>query len=44
LDIVDSVMARLKAKSNIEMLPISEVKQVVGDELVTGLKIATNGA
>ncbi len=44
LDIVDSVLARLKAKSNIEMLPVSEVKQVVGDELVTGLKIATDGA
>jgi len=43
-DIVDSVMARLKAKENIEMLPVSEVKQVMGDELVTGLKIATDGA
>ncbi len=43
-DIVDSVMARLAAKANIEMLPVSEVKQIVGDELVTGLKIATDGA
>jgi thioredoxin reductase (NADPH) len=42
-DIVDSVMARLKAKTNIEMLPVSEVKEIVGDELVTGLKIATGG-
>ena len=44
LEIVDTVMARLKAKANIEMLPVSEVKQVVGDELVTGLKIVTEGA
>ncbi len=42
-DIVDSVLARLTAKTNIEMLPVSEVKQVMGDELVTGLKIATDG-
>jgi thioredoxin reductase (NADPH) len=43
-DIVDAVMARLKAKTNIEMLPVTEVKEIVGDELVTGLKIASGGA
>ncbi|MDA8099670.1 MAG: FAD-dependent oxidoreductase [Nitrospiraceae bacterium] len=43
-EMVDSVLARLKAKANIEMLPVSDVKQVVGDELVTGLKIATDGS
>ncbi len=42
-EIVDSLIARLKAKANIELLPVSEVKQIVGDELVTGLKIATDG-
>lgn len=43
-EIVDAVMARLKAKANIEMLPVTEVKEIVGDELVTGLKIASGGA
>jgi len=43
-EIVDSVLSRLKAKANIEILPVSDVKQVMGDELVTGLKISTNGA
>jgi thioredoxin reductase (NADPH) len=41
-EIVDAVMARVKAKANIEMHPVAEVKEIVGDELVTGLKVAVN--
>jgi thioredoxin reductase (NADPH) len=40
LDIVDAVMARLKSKPNVEILPVSKVHAVTGDELVTGLKIS----
>lgn len=39
LDVVESVMARLKSRKNIDILPVSPVKEIVGDELVTGLKI-----
>jgi len=40
LDIVNAVMGRLKSKSNIEILPVSKIHAVVGDELVTGLQIS----
>lgn len=40
LDIVDAVMARLKSKPNVEILPVSKIHAVTGDELVTGLKIS----
>ena len=44
LDIVDAVMARLKSKPNVEILPVSKIHAVTGDELVTGLKISRDGA
>ncbi len=44
LDIVDAVMKRLKSKQNVEILPVSKINAVVGDELVTGLKLSENGA
>ena len=44
IEIVDSVYARLKAKPNIEMLPVTQIKEIVGDELVTGLKISRDEA
>jgi len=44
IEIVDSVHARLKAKPNIEMLPVTQIKEIVGDELVTGLKISRDEA
>jgi thioredoxin reductase (NADPH) len=40
LDIVDAVMNRLKSKPNVEILPVSKIHAVTGDELVTGLKIS----
>ncbi len=43
-DIVSAVMDRLKSKPNVEILPVSKVHAVVGDELVTGLKISQDGA
>ncbi len=43
LDIVNAVVNRLRSKSNIEILPVSKVHSIVGDELVTGLKISRNG-
>ena len=44
LDIVDAVMKRLKSKKNVEILPVSKINAIVGDELVTGLKLSENGA
>ncbi len=43
LDIVAAVMSRLRSKPNVEILPVSKIHSVVGDELVTGLKISQNG-
>jgi thioredoxin reductase (NADPH) len=44
LDIVNAVMNRLKSKPNVEIQPIAKIHSVVGDELVTGLKISRDGA
>ncbi len=44
LDIVDAVMARLKSKPNVEILRAAKIHAVVGDELVTGLKISWDGS
>jgi len=44
LDIVNAVMNRLKTKSNLEILPVSKIHEVVGDELVTGLRISRDSA
>jgi thioredoxin reductase (NADPH) len=43
LDVVSAVLERLKSKPNVEILPAAKVHAVVGDELVTGLKISRNG-
>ncbi len=43
LDIVTAVMNRLKSKPIVEILPVAKIHAVVGDELVTGLKISRNG-
>jgi thioredoxin reductase (NADPH) len=43
-DIVAAVMNRLKSKPNVEILPVTKVHSVVGDELVTGLRIFRNSA
>ena len=42
LDIVDAVRNRLKSKPNVTILPVAKIHAVVGDELVTGLKISQN--
>ena len=39
LDVVVAVMARMKSKTNLEIHPVSHIKEIIGDELVTGLKI-----
>jgi thioredoxin reductase (NADPH) len=44
LDVVTAVMDRLKSRPNVEILPVTKVHSVVGDELVTGLKISRDGA
>ena len=44
LDIVSAVMTRLKSKPNVEIHPVVKVHSIVGDELVTGLKIIHDGA
>jgi len=43
IDIVAAVMNRIKSKQNVEVFPVSKVQSVVGDELVTGLRISRNG-
>ncbi len=40
LDIVSAVMKRLTSKPNVEILPTAKIHAVVGDELVTGLRIS----
>lgn len=44
LSIVDSLMARLKAKPNVELHPVSEIKKIAGDQVVTGLEVVRAGA
>jgi len=44
LDVVETLMARLKTKSNIEIHPFAEIKEIVGTDVVTGLKIGRDGA
>jgi thioredoxin reductase (NADPH) len=43
LDIVAAVMSRLKSKPNVEIFPLAKIHAVIGDELVTGIKISRNG-
>ena len=43
LDIVTAVMNRLKSRPNVEILPPSKILSVIGDELVTGIKLSRNG-
>lgn len=42
-DVVETLMARMKGKANLEILPVAQIKEIVGDELVTGIKIALDG-
>ena len=44
LDIVAAVLNRLKSKPNVEIRPVTKIHSIVGDELVTGLKIVQDGA
>ena len=40
LTIVEKLHERLKAKPNVEIHPVSQIKEIVGSEVVAGLKIA----
>jgi thioredoxin reductase (NADPH) len=42
-DIVSAVMNRLKSKPNVAIMPVSKIHSIVGDELVTGLRIDREG-
>lgn len=42
-DIVSAVLNRLRSKPNVEILPVSKIHSIVGDELVTGLRISQDG-
>jgi thioredoxin reductase (NADPH) len=44
LDVVSTVLNRLKSKPNVEIHPVAKIHAVVGDELVTGLKITHDGS
>ncbi len=43
IDIVEAVMTRLQAKPNVEIHPVTKIHSIVGDELVTGLKVVHDG-
>lgn len=43
IDIVDTLLGRLRSKKNVTILPASKIKAVVGDELVTGLAVIQDG-
>jgi thioredoxin reductase (NADPH) len=43
LDIVSAVRKRLSSKPNVAILPMAKIHEVVGDELVTGLRISHDG-
>jgi thioredoxin reductase (NADPH) len=43
LDIVDTLMDRLKSKPNVNIHPVTKIHSIVGDELVTGLKVVHDG-
>jgi thioredoxin reductase (NADPH) len=43
LDIVSAVRNRLSSKPNVKILPVAKIHAVVGDELVTGLRISHDG-
>ncbi len=44
VEIVDAVMKRLRSRPNVEIYPPSKIASIVGDELVTGIKISTDGS
>lgn len=43
LDVVDAIMDRLKSKPNVNIHPVAKIHSIVGDELVTGLKVVHDG-
>lgn len=43
LDIVEALMSRLKSKPNVKIHPVAKIHSIVGDELVTGLKVVHDG-
>jgi thioredoxin reductase (NADPH) len=43
LDVVDAVLDRLKSKPNVNIRPVTKIHSIVGDELVTGLKVVHDG-
>jgi thioredoxin reductase (NADPH) len=43
VEVVETLMDRMKSKTNVEIHPVAKISEIVGDELVTGLKIVQNG-
>lgn len=43
LQITETLLERLKTKANVELREVSELKEIVGADLVNGLKISRNG-
>jgi thioredoxin reductase (NADPH) len=43
LTVVETLMARLRAKPNVEINSVSQIKEIVGEQVVTGLKIVQDG-
>lgn len=44
LDVVEALRDRLQSRKNVEIASTSKIKEIVGDELVTGLKIEQDGS
>ena len=43
LEVVEAVLDRLKSKPNVNIRPVTKIHSIVGDELVTGLKVVHDG-
>jgi thioredoxin reductase (NADPH) len=43
LTIVETLMNRLKAKQNVDFHPVSDIKEIVGADVVTGIKVVQAG-
>jgi thioredoxin reductase (NADPH) len=44
LTMLDTLLGRLKAKSHVAIHPVSEIKKIVGDQVVNGLEVIQAGA
>ena len=44
IEIIETLMTRMRSRKNVEIHPVSKISEIVGDELVTGLKLVQDGS